>query len=873
MINTSNVHEKLIKKLPALSNDVINQLKILSSYEDAILLPNNKIIDLSKYSFNVEDTQYSLNLPSNKSNSIFYFDENIGTGNYYEIEGFKYLIKKEFQQQLRYYNINIEYRLEDDIGIELFILEYENNEIINIIKINENTDFQTLENTEYFKVCTKFSGTGLIYNINIQVVEKQREILNEMTINFKADDFYNTAKELEIIQTNDGVNISVDKNDKKHIYISYAENNNKFTLIPVSNIFENITFDKELMTNLSINKDDTLEVIPMLIEYNEEEKLSIKNLSVVNQEILNFKEETKNVRFVLRISGTGEMNLKSFSLLELEEAPKTINIDFENRKDVISLITPQMKLKDFKVACIMDEFTFNSFNPEVQLHKLTINKWKSEILFIQPDLVFIESAWVGNDGQWNKKVAYYDEEQHAEIKSLIEFSKSLDIPVVFWNKEDPVHYDRFIETAKLCDFIFTTDKGRVTQYIKDCGHKNVAPLPFAAQPKNHNPIKIQNQRDSRVSFAGSYYRHHEERSKDMDLLLEASKDIGLVIYDRNYEKTSKGQMPNHMYPERYKPYVKGSLPFNLIDKSYKGYKYMINVNTVKHSETMFSRRVFEGLISGTPIISTYSLGMKMMFGDIIESSSKIEDLKNHLRKLDSDELIYNKYALRGIREVLINHTYESRMKKILQNVGYRIKSNKTNVYFIAFINNDDEIKEYIDIFNSQTVNNKKLVLLHKNILNFKEFYNEFNTETIIGIDYTALDKYINVRQLLGDGYITVLNHRHYYSKNYALDLILAKEYAEADVIGKSMYYSLNDEKIKLNNKNSDYMYTSNIFVDRAVINIKIFDKFSMETALKYLEGKDLLESLIPFGAKLFSTDSLNFIENGINSKEKDKFEV
>src|SRR5699024_10486914 len=156
-----------------------------------------------------------------------------------------------------------------------------------------------------------------------------------MTINFKADDFYNNSKEIEIIQTNKGVNISVEKNDKKHIYISYAEHNNKFTLTPESNIFENIKFDKELMTNLIKNKNETLEVIHMIIEYNEEEKLSIKNLSVVNQEILNFKEETKNVRFVLRVSGTGEINLNSFSLLELEEAPKTMNIDFENRKDVI----------------------------------------------------------------------------------------------------------------------------------------------------------------------------------------------------------------------------------------------------------------------------------------------------------------------------------------------------------------------------------------------------------------------------------------------------------------------------------------------------------------------------------------------------------
>lgn len=873
MINTSNVHEKLIKKLPALSNDAINQLKILGSYEDAILLPNNEIIDLSDYNLSINGSKYAINLPSNKSNSVFYFNENMESRNYYEIEEFKYLIKNEFQQQLKYYNINIVYKLKDNISVEFLILEYENNEIINIIKINENTDFQILENTEYFKICTKFSGTGLIYNLDIKIEEKKRKILNEMIIDFGAEDFYNTAGEIEITQTDNGVNIVVEKNDKKHLYISYAENNNKFTLLPENNIFKDITFDKELMTNLSMNKDDTLEVIPMLIEYNEKEKLTIKNVSIVNQEIFTFKEETKNVRFVLRVSGTGEINLKSFSLLELEEAPKTINIDFENRNDVISLITPQMKLKDFKVACIMDEFTFNSFNPEVHLHKLTVNKWKAELLFIQPDLVFIESAWVGNDGQWNKKVAYYDEEQHVEIKSLIEFSRLLDIPVVFWNKEDPVHYDRFIETAKLCDFIFTTDRGRVAQYIKDCGHKNVAALPFAAQPKNHNPIKIQNQRDPRVSFAGSYYRHHEERSKDMDLLLEASKEFGLVIYDRNYEKTSKGQMPNHMYPDRYKPYVKGSLPFNLIDKSYKGYKYMINVNTVKHSETMFSRRVFEGLISGTPIISTYSLGMKMMFGDIIESSANINDLKDHLRKLDSDELVYNQYSLRGIREVLINHTYESRMKTILQNVGYRIKSNKTNVYFFAFINNDDEIDKYMEIFNHQTVQNKMLVLVHRDISNYKYFYNNFNTDTVIGIDYNVLKKYINVRQLLGEGYISVLNSNHYYAENYALDLILAKEYAKADIIGKSMYYSFNENYLHLNNKNTDYIYTPNIIADRAVINVDVFEKFSLDSALKYLEGKSALKTLIPFGAKLFSADSLNFIENGINSKEKDKVKI
>lgn len=874
MLNTSNVHKKLIKTLPTLSPDDLTRIKILNSYEDAILLSNNDIIDLAKYDINITHNDFELNLPSNKSNDVFYFDAKTHNKNYFEVSNFKYTIQKEYQQQLKYYKINIDYNTVDNIKAKFFILEYEYDEITNIIQVENNiTEFQTLENTEFFKVYIKLEDTGLIYNIDINVVEKYRNILNEINIKFGIEEFYNTAKEINITPSDEGITINIEKNNKKDMYISYLEKNNKFTLLPEHKLFDDLSFERDLMTSLQMTKDDTLEVIPMLIEYNATKKTNIKNVSFVNQEILHFKNDTCNLRFVLRVSGVGEINLKSLSLMELEKAPTTKKMDFDNRKDVISITTPKIKLIEYKVACIMDEFTYNSFAPEVQLYRITPGKWKSELLFVQPDLLFIESAWAGNDGKWNKKVAYYDEEQHFEIKSLIKFAQSLNIPVVFWNKEDPVHYSKFIETAKLCDYVFTTDKGRIPEYIKDCGHEKIRALPFAAQPKNHNPIKIQSERDPRVSFAGSYYRHHEERSKDMDVLLEASKQIGLVIYDRNYEKTSKGQMPNHKYPERYNPYIKGNLPFNLIDKSYKGYKYMINVNTVKYSETMFSRRVFEGLISGTPIISTYSLGMKMMFGDIIESSSNIDDLRNHLKMLDSDALVYNKYAVKGIREVLLNHTYEQRMKEILNAAGYTVKSNKTNIYFIAFINEDNQIRKYIDIFHKQTVLNKKLVLIHKNIKSYKEFYNNYNTDLTIGIDYNVLKKYINIRHLLGHGYISVLNSNNYYSENYALDLVLAKEYSNADIIGKSMYYSINNNKLVINNKNSDFIYTPKIKVDRAIMKVDIFDKFSVESSLNYLEENTELETLMPFGAKLYSSDSLNFIENGIDFDNTEKIEI
>ena len=61
------------------------------------------------------------------------------------------------------------------------------------------------------------------------------------------------------------------------------------------------------------------------------------------------------------------------------------------------------------------------------------------------------------------------------------------------------------------------------------------------------------------------------------------------IYDRNFGKND----PNYQFPKAYQPFIVGSLPFSEIDKAYKGYHYAINLNSIKQSQTMFARRVFE----------------------------------------------------------------------------------------------------------------------------------------------------------------------------------------------------------------------------------------------------------------------------------------
>ena len=115
--------------------------------------------------------------------------------------------------------------------------------------------------------------------------------------------------------------------------------------------------------------------------------------------------------------------------------------------------------------------------------------------------------------------------QHRNAQDLLKVIGLLrrkKIPVVFWNKEDPMHYEMFKPIAKEADYVFTTDSLKVAQYKKDLGHSNVWALPFAAPIKITNPIDRFKLDTESVCFAGTYYaKNHADRKKQVDMLLRS----------------------------------------------------------------------------------------------------------------------------------------------------------------------------------------------------------------------------------------------------------------------------------------------------------------------------------------------------------------
>lgn len=507
--------------------------------------------------------------------------------------------------------------------------------------------------------------------------------------------------------------------------------------------------------------------------------------------------------------------------------------------------------KEVKIAAIMDEFTSFCFDPEADFLHLTPDNWKTEIDTFQPDLLFIESAWKGKDDLWKLKVSQCSE----DLQDLIERCKQKGIKTVFWSKEDPVHFGTFLDVAKKVDVVFTTDVDCIQKYKKSVNHDDVFLLPFAAQPKLHNPIELY-ERKNKFNFAGSYYLKYPRRQRDFEVLTNVAKDNkGLDIFDRNFNKPH----PHYQFPQRFEPIILGSLEPHEIDKAYKGYHYGINMNTIKQSQTMFARRVFEMLASNTIVMSNYSRGVRLFFGDLVICSDNEAELTRQFENVESDIITREKFKLQGLRHVLKDHTYQHRLKYILQKV-FKIDLDSQNLAttVVSYIKNENEYDSVIKAYERQELINKNLVILSEIP------FNSIPTKNI-SVLKTNEEFIKKISQLDDESSIAVFNPNDSYGKHYLSDFILSYSYLPSDSkesvrLTKNSYFKHSNEALSLV-QGTVYKHVETLSLRRSLHKINDFKN----NIIGKIDPKNINDAEIELRA--FSTDSFSYILNGSELSE------
>lgn len=271
-------------------------------------------------------------------------------------------------------------------------------------------------------------------------------------------------------------------------------------------------------------------------------------------------------------------------------------------------------MRKLRILSILDDFTYTSLKFEQSIELIT----KKPIWYRKSnkiDFILVESAWMGNNDQWRHKIAAYpnhsDHNNH-KIIQLISWAKEHHIPTVFWNKEDPYHYDQFIDSAKLFDHIFTTDDLSLERYKKDAPHSKVHVLPFFIQTNIHKP-EVTSARN-RSLFIGSYDSiEHPERRIWQNKIFPQAAQYGLTILNRH----SECQIIEKKFPT-YKGDVEylSAVPYKQTHKIYNQFSHCLNVNSITNSNTMFSRRLIEIMACGKLAISNSSLSIANLFQDM-----------------------------------------------------------------------------------------------------------------------------------------------------------------------------------------------------------------------------------------------------------------
>jgi SAM-dependent methyltransferase/spore maturation protein CgeB len=516
------------------------------------------------------------------------------------------------------------------------------------------------------------------------------------------------------------------------------------------------------------------------------------------------------------------------------------------------------------VAAILDRFSATALRYEWNQLQFGPDDWRQTLERDRPDLLFVESAWRGNDGRWYDLLKGRSRVKRKPLIELVEWCRGEGIPTVFWNKEDPPNFGHFVYTAELFDHVFTVDGDCIPRYAEVIGREDVEVLPFAAQPRIHNPIAVPGGRAHDVVFAGTYFpRKHPGRRRQMETILAPAREFGLHIYSRIVQ----GEDPRFHWPPEYRPHLVGSLPYERMLAAYKAYKVFLNVNSVTESPTMCARRVFELSACSTPVLSGYSRAVGEVFGDLVPVANSPDETRSKLAQMLDDAEGRERRAHEAMREVFSTHTYGHRVDEVLRTVGLEGSAGRSSVSVLMPVRATEGLDDAIAQVARQAWRPLQLVVavqgsdLDPGAVGERARASGLEDVIVVTADPSlspggCLDLALDAAS--GD-LIALLDPDSSYEGHFVSDLAHAFSYTDARVVGKRAHYADDGGgETQLRNAAAEHSYTDDLEPGTLLVEGELLRRLRFDSAAADPEA-DLLRRCLSDGVRLYAADRFSFV--------------
>jgi glycosyltransferase involved in cell wall biosynthesis len=316
-----------------------------------------------------------------------------------------------------------------------------------------------------------------------------------------------------------------------------------------------------------------------------------------------------------------------------------------------------------RIGIVADMFLAKSLEGTATFEYLHPDTWQQQLERI--DVLLVTSAWRGLAGEWHG-VSIMSPVRDLIIKEIIPAARQRGVPVVFYSKEDPPNYSKFIGIARHCDVILTSAEEMLSKYQRDApGARHYAALPFGVSYLHHNPLGSRRVSERIWTFAGSWHRgkYAQRRTAAINIfngLIGAGEQ--LYIFDRNSELA----LEKYQFPEAFLPNMYQALEHGDLLQLQRLLPVAINLNSVQNSQTMFANRALELQAMGTLIMSNYNAGLNSQFPHILMPDSEV-DARDWAASLTDNDV--SRAQLDGVRAAFTGNTAFERMATILEAAG------------------------------------------------------------------------------------------------------------------------------------------------------------------------------------------------------------
>jgi hypothetical protein len=301
--------------------------------------------------------------------------------------------------------------------------------------------------------------------------------------------------------------------------------------------------------------------------------------------------------------------------------------------------------------------------------------------------------------------------------------------------------------------------------------------------------------------------------------------------------------------------------------AYKKYDLFLNVNSVKYSPTMFSRRVLELLACGTAVVSNYSLAIERLLGGdnvaLVKSEAEAARWMDDL--LNKPELT-ERMVHRGRRRVFSEHTYEQRLRFILDKIGIAVPPAARRVSVIACAADPAELDRLIAGYDRQAYADKELVLVVTGEgLDVEQAAQRVGSRPDVRVIPAAGSPAVGamLNQAVAQSrfeQVAWFSAGAFYGEHFLTDLMAGFAYTDAQLVGKCAHFEYLDAEHRLILKAPDeeQQFVSSLPSSGMIVKRAVFERVRFPDG-PIADETRALPDWSEKGFKMYSADRFNYV--------------